>query len=123
MAVAHAQQVAALEARLAWYVDNQELLGANDGLVAEQADVIRQLQARLGAMEAPGGVSHRKRIKELEEQVGWGEGATWLVGWWAEPLLCHCCVLCCQPYSFTHINGTFTPSPPLKPTRINRSPR
>jgi hypothetical protein len=36
-ASAHAEQVKELEQRLAWFADNQRLLGAGDALVAEQA--------------------------------------------------------------------------------------
>jgi hypothetical protein len=36
MARGHAARVQALEARLAWYAENQQLLGASDDLIAEQ---------------------------------------------------------------------------------------
>ncbi|EFJ50161.1 hypothetical protein VOLCADRAFT_89002 [Volvox carteri f. nagariensis] len=37
-----------MQAKLAWYAENQELLNKNDALVAEQRETIQQLQARLG---------------------------------------------------------------------------
>jgi hypothetical protein len=36
MAAHHEQRVGALEARLKWYAENQEMVGAGDRLIAEQ---------------------------------------------------------------------------------------
>jgi hypothetical protein len=54
MASAHAQRVAALETRLAWFAENQRLLGDGDALIAEQVGC-----RCVGAFEVPRrGVQH-----------------------------------------------------------------
>ena len=42
----HSDMVSELQAKLRWYAENQALLDRNDGLVKEQQDVIRALEAR-----------------------------------------------------------------------------
>lgn len=51
------------------YAENQALLGSADQLVAEQADLIRQLEARLLEAEGAAGRSQAARIAELQQQV------------------------------------------------------
>lgn len=83
------------QGKLRWYVENQELLGKNDGLVREQAQVIAKLEERLALAEgawagradcmhtprhglqrarcparaAPEGKAQLQRIRELQAQV------------------------------------------------------
>jgi hypothetical protein len=47
----HAAAMGEMEAKLRWYVDNQGLLTANDALLAQQRDAIRDLQLRLRQYE------------------------------------------------------------------------
>ncbi|GLC40224.1 hypothetical protein PLESTB_000227900 [Pleodorina starrii] len=66
-----------MQAKLAWYAENQELLNKNDSLVAEQRETIQQLQARLVQYEGPGAkgsaanrvAAAQARVRELEAQV------------------------------------------------------
>jgi hypothetical protein len=51
------------------YAENQALLGSADQLVAQQADLIRQLEGRLAAAEGAAGRSQAARIGELQQQV------------------------------------------------------
>jgi hypothetical protein len=51
------------------YAENQALLGSADQLVAQQADLIRQLEVRLAAAEGAAGRSQAARIGELQQQV------------------------------------------------------
>ncbi|GFR49111.1 hypothetical protein Agub_g10907 [Astrephomene gubernaculifera] len=66
-----------MQAKLSWYAENQEMLNKNDALVAEQRDIIQQLQGRLAQYEgqAPKGPAASRvaaanaRVRELEAQV------------------------------------------------------
>ncbi|KAG2431918.1 hypothetical protein HYH02_013137 [Chlamydomonas schloesseri] len=66
-----------LQAKLQWYAENQDMLNKNDSLMAEQRDVIQQLQARLAQYEGVGSkgpaatraASAQARVRELEAQV------------------------------------------------------
>ncbi|KAF6257369.1 hypothetical protein COO60DRAFT_1233862 [Scenedesmus sp. NREL 46B-D3] len=65
----HAAQLHALQEKLAWCAESQALLGGADQLAAQQAQSIRQLQARLAAAEGAAGRGQAARITQLQEQV------------------------------------------------------
>ena len=75
------------------YAENQQLLSANDALVQQQAELILQLKERLAAAEGPLGMSHKTRIKELEQQVwpggrgGLGRGSAYVLVVVARPFV------------------------------------
>ncbi|KXZ50182.1 hypothetical protein GPECTOR_17g819 [Gonium pectorale] len=67
-----------MQSKLSWYAENQEMLNKNDALVAEQRDIIQQLQARLAQYEGAGAkggpaatraAAAQARVRELEAQV------------------------------------------------------
>jgi hypothetical protein len=59
------------------YAENQALLGSADQLVAQQADLIRQLEGRLAAAEGAAGRSQAARIGELQQQVAALQVGSW----------------------------------------------
>ncbi|KAF8056104.1 hypothetical protein HT031_006455 [Scenedesmus sp. PABB004] len=85
---AHAAALAALRDKLAWHTEQQALLGAGEGLVLRQAELIRHLEARLadgsggaGAAAAHSGAdavaleAARATIAQLEAQAETQEAA------------------------------------------------
>ena len=79
----HSKERRELEAKLAWYVDNQELLNSDEEKLKSKDDLIRMLQQRLEFYNAndkldgkphkvgknSSGVSSTARVRELEAKV------------------------------------------------------
>ena len=76
----HVANTAALEKKLKWYAENQQIIGQNNELVKEQTDTIVKLKRRLASYEGvqasgfeanPKHLNQKmaKRIKELEGEV------------------------------------------------------
>lgn len=70
----HKAEVSRLQAKIQWYIDNQQLLTQNDQLVAHQQSMISDLQARLQQQseerkKKPSKWEENKRMKELEKKI------------------------------------------------------
>ena len=63
----HARHMADMQAKLAWYVENHELLKSNEELVRQQASTIVQLENQLLSPARPTTREH-DRLLELQRE-------------------------------------------------------
>ncbi|GMH40373.1 hypothetical protein BSKO_08277 [Bryopsis sp. KO-2023] len=67
--IEHREMVNALQAKIAWYAENQDIIDQNSALLSEQSELINRLKAKLKEREAGPVSATILRVRELEEEV------------------------------------------------------